>query len=181
MKSRYRLIRRSSRGGAFYCVDNITGKRTSLDTTDEEAAKEIIAAKNNAAKQPALNLQLAKAYLAGIDSGISTRTWRAALFSLTETKHGANKERWERVAKDSALSILLDKVIVQTQAELLLKVLSTGTVSTNVFLRRLHNCLEGAQRHLRACAPRKGTGTIRITVGAGRQRPTAAVRCAAGS
>jgi len=32
MKTRYRLIRRGIRGGAFYCVDNMTGKRTSLHT-----------------------------------------------------------------------------------------------------------------------------------------------------
>jgi hypothetical protein len=30
MKARYRLIRRGTRGGAYYCVDTKTGKRTSL-------------------------------------------------------------------------------------------------------------------------------------------------------
>jgi integrase len=34
---------------------------------------------------------------------------------------------------------LLPRVIIETPGELLLKVLQTGTVSTNVFLRRLHN------------------------------------------
>ena len=36
MKTRYRLIRRGVRGGGFYCVDNKTGKRTSLRTGSED-------------------------------------------------------------------------------------------------------------------------------------------------
>jgi hypothetical protein len=70
MKTRYRLIRRGIRGGIFYCVDTATGKRTSLQTGDEDAALQIINAKNQAIRQPALNLQIAKAYLTGADSGI---------------------------------------------------------------------------------------------------------------
>jgi len=34
---------------------------------------------------------------------------------------------------------LMPRIIIETSGELLLKVLQTGTVSTNVFLRRLHN------------------------------------------
>src|SRR6267154_2224368 len=139
MKTRYRLIRRGIRGGGFYCVDTKTGKRTSLGTTNEDSAQQIIEAKNNAERQPVLNLQIAKAYLAGSDNGINTRTWQQAIESLTNAKQGANKERWLRVVKDSALVPLLPRVIIETQGELLLKVLQSGTVSTNVYVRRLHN------------------------------------------
>jgi hypothetical protein len=139
MKARYRLIRRRLRGGAFYCVDTKTGKRTSLSTSDKDEAQQIIQAKNQAERQPMLNLQIAKAYLAGSDSSISGRTWQQALEALTNSKQGANQERWLRVAKDPALQPLLPQVIVETQGELLLKVLQSGTVSTNVYLRRLHN------------------------------------------
>ena len=76
-----------------------------------------------------LNLQLAKAYLAGTDAEMPKRTWRHALEVLTDTKGGANKGRWRRVAKDRAFSLLWPKVIVE--AELVLKVLRIGTVSTN--------------------------------------------------
>src|SRR5712671_5812964 len=72
MKTRYRLIRRGNRGGAFYCVDANTGKRTSLQTSNEDEAQQIVQAKNQAERQPVLNLQIAKAYLAGTDSGITT-------------------------------------------------------------------------------------------------------------
>ena len=139
MKTRYRLTRRGIRGDRFYCVDTTTGKRTSLQTANRDEAQQIIEAKNNAERQPVLNLQIAKAYLAGSDNGIATRTWRQALESLTSTKRGANQDRWRSVAKDEALAPLLPRVIIETQAELLLKALQVGTVSTNVFLRRLHN------------------------------------------
>ena len=47
MKTRYRLICRGIRGGAYYCVDTKTGKRTSLGTTNADDARQIIEAKNN--------------------------------------------------------------------------------------------------------------------------------------
>src|SRR6266481_795276 len=103
MKARYRLTSRGLRGGTFYCVDTETGKRASLQTTDRAAAKEIIQAKNQALRNPHLNLQLAKAYLAGSDSGVGTRTWQDALQALIETKQGSTKERWQRAAKEKAL------------------------------------------------------------------------------
>lgn len=139
MKTRYRLTRRGSRGGTYYCVDTKTSVRTSLHTNDRNAARQIVAAKNQAEIQPALNLQLAKAYLAGTDTGINKRTWSDAMETLTNTKQGANRERWRRVAKDKAYAPLLPKVITETPGELLLKVIQSGTVSTNIYLRRLHN------------------------------------------
>jgi hypothetical protein len=54
-------------------------------------------------------------------------------------KQGANKERWQRVAKDKAIALLFPRVIIETPGELLLKVLQLGKVSTNIYLRRLHN------------------------------------------
>ena len=139
MKTRYRLTRRGIRGDRFYCVDTTTGKRTSLRTTNEEEARQVVEAKNQSERQPVLNLQIAKAYLAGTDNGIATRTWQNAIESLTNTKQGANQQRWRTAAKDKAFVPLLPRIIIETPCELLLKVLQTGTVSTNVFLRRLHN------------------------------------------
>lgn len=139
MKTRYRLVCRGSRGGAFYCVDNQTGKRTSLDTNNLDEARQIIFAKNQALRQPILNLQIAKAYLAGTDLAVNSRTWQDAIEALIATKQGANQIRWKCAAKDKALSTLLPQVIIETQAEALLKALRGGKVSTNVYLRRLHN------------------------------------------
>ena len=79
------------RGGAFYCVDAKTGKRTSLQTSNEDEARQIIQAKNQAQRQPVLNLQIAKAYLAGTDSGISHAHLAAGLEALIASKRGGIK------------------------------------------------------------------------------------------
>jgi len=139
MKKRYRLIRRGSRSKSYYCVDNQTGKRTSLGKITREEAQEILQARNTAERQPLLNLQIAKAYLAGTDSGVTQRTWADALNTLIEMKSGENRKRWITVSKDKALLPLLSQVIVESKADDLLRSLRLGTVSTNIFLRRLHN------------------------------------------
>jgi hypothetical protein len=62
----------------------------------------------------------------GCPSEPGSMPWR----SSPRQSEGANKEPWKRVAKDRALSLLWSKVIVETEAELVLKVLRIGTVST---------------------------------------------------
>lgn len=102
MKARYRLITRGSRGGMFYYFDKETKKRRSLQTTNEEEAKQIIEAKNNAERQPVLNLQIAKAYLAGADSSFVNRTWREVMDEFVRVKQGSNRTRSERAMADKA-------------------------------------------------------------------------------
>jgi hypothetical protein len=114
MKARYRLVYRGSRGGMFYCVDKTTGKRSSLQTNDKDEARQIVEAKNQAERQPVLNLQIAKAYLAGSDNGVATRTWQNAVDAIIESKTGSNQHRWRTAAKDKALVPLLSRVIVET-------------------------------------------------------------------
>jgi len=143
MKTRYRLIRRGVRNGAFYCVDTKTGKRTSLRTGNEEEARQIVDAKNQALRQPVLNMQIAKAYLYGTDNGIATRTWQQALDALIASKKGENQNRWKRGGKEKPFDLIRDQIVIETSGETLLKVLRKGTVSTNIYLRRLHNfCLD---------------------------------------
>ena len=139
MKTRYRLTRRGGRGDTLYCVDSVTGRRTSLNTADVDAAEQVVLAKNQAERQPALNLQIARAYLSGTDSGATTRTWRDAVESLTATKQGGNQKRWRTVLKDKALAPLWPQVLIETKGESLLKMIQVGCVSTNIYLRRLHN------------------------------------------
>ena len=142
MKTRFRLIHRGDRGSTFYCVDTETGKRSSLKTNDRNSAKQILFAKNQAIQQPTLNRQIAKAYLAGTDAGMSSRTWQTAFDTMVERKHGSTRDRWERAIKNRALDLIRHHVIVETQPELLWQTLKAGTVSTNVHIRELHNlCL----------------------------------------
>jgi len=99
MKTRYRLIRRGLRGGAYYCVDSTTGKRISLSTQDEDEARQIIEAKNQSQRQPALNLQIAKAYLAGADPNFVKRTWRELMDEFVRGKQGSNLRLAQRRGK----------------------------------------------------------------------------------
>ena len=138
MKTRFRLLFRGERG-MFFCFDKVTRKRTSLHTKDRDAAEQVILAKNQSLRQPTLNLQIAKAYLAGTDNGVATRTWQNAIEALTDTKLGANQDRWRIAARDPALASLMPLIIIETPGEALLNAMKAGTVSTNVFLRRLHN------------------------------------------
>lgn len=48
MQTCYRLIRRGTRADRFYCVDKTTGKRTSLQPANEDEARQLVEAKNNA-------------------------------------------------------------------------------------------------------------------------------------
>ena len=139
MKARYRLITRGSRGGMFYCFDKETKKRSSLQTTSEDEAKQIIEAKNNAERQPVLNLQIAKAYLAGADSSFVNRTWREVMDEFVRVKQGSNRTRSERAMADKAFDTLRDLQIIETRGEHLLRALEAGCLSTNNYLRRLHN------------------------------------------
>lgn len=85
MKNRYRLYRRP-KGGVFYAHDSETGKQESLSTRDRAEAMSLLNAHNESVRLPLTNLQIAKVYLAGTDSGVSTRTWQNALDAVVETK-----------------------------------------------------------------------------------------------
>jgi len=137
MKSNYRLFRRSN--GIYFCEDRRTRRQESLRTRAKPEAVRLLNAKNESHENPILNRQIARAYLAAADPEIVKRSWRYALEELIKTKHGENAERWRRVAKDAALSGILGLPLIETRAEHFLGALSAGTVSTNVFLRRLHN------------------------------------------
>ena len=81
MKQRFILYRRKV-GGMFYVEDTETRKQESLGTKDRAEAKSLLNARNESVRQPQLNLQIAKAYLAGTDEGVSTRTWQQALDAI---------------------------------------------------------------------------------------------------
>ena len=139
MKNRYRLISRGSRGGAFYCVDGSTGKRISLGACSRDEAEQVVLAKNQSLRQPALNLQIARAYLGGSDEGVATRTWQHVMDEMPKFKTGETQARWLTAIKDKAFDSIRRLCLLETKADHILHVLEEGTVSTNVYLRRLHN------------------------------------------
>lgn len=127
------------RAGVYYCEDKTTGKQTSLRTKDKGEALTLLNARNESTRQPVLNLRLARVYLAASDPLVSTRTWQHVMDEIIRSKDGANRDRWTRAAKSKSFDAIRARTLIDTQAEHLLDVLHKGTVSTNVYLRRLHN------------------------------------------
>jgi len=136
MNQRYILFRRA---GVFYYEDTTTGKQLSLRTKNPAEAKTLLHAKNESVRQPVLNLQIARAYLAGSDPLVASRTWQVPMDEMNKTKTGPTRIRHERAMKDEAFDLIRSLPIIQTNAQHFLKVLHAGSVATNVFLRRIHN------------------------------------------
>ncbi len=141
VKLRYRLFQRSN--GLFFVEDRVTGKQASLRTRDKVAAQRIFNAKNESHQQPAINLQIARAYLMAVDPLVAKRSWRQVMEEIVKFKQGSTLQRWQTAIRDKAFDSIRDLALLETQAEHLLRVLEKGTVSTNVHLRKLHNfCMD---------------------------------------
>src|SRR5580658_3221060 len=110
MKPRFILFRRA---GVFYSEDTTTGKQHSLRTKDEAEALAILHSKNEAHRQPVLNLQIARTYLTAIDE-------------LTKTKTDSTRHRHETAMKDKAFDIIRNLPILETRSAHFLKVLELG-------------------------------------------------------
>jgi integrase len=137
------MVRLGYRGGMYYCLDAETKKRVSLETKDKQAAAKLVAAKNEALRNPQINRKLGMAYLAGADPKLVTRTWKEVMDDIIVDKTGPTLKRWKIAMKDPAFNLLHEKVVVSTTADDFMAVLRAGTVSTNVYLRRLQNhCLD---------------------------------------
>ncbi len=136
MNQRFILFRRA---GVFYCEDTASGKQSSLRTKDAAEAKTLLHAKNEAFRQPVINLQIARAYLAASDPAVASRTWQFPMDEMTRTKSGPTHYRHQNAMRDRAFDLIRNVPIVETNSAHFLKVLAAGSVATNVFLRRIHN------------------------------------------
>jgi len=103
MKSRFILFRRA---GVFYYEDTTTKKQLSLRTKDEREALTLLHAKNESHRQPTLNRQIARTYLAATDADAAKRTWQVPMDEMTKTKTGATRIRHERAMKDKAFDLI---------------------------------------------------------------------------
>jgi len=154
MKLCYRLFLR--RRSVYYAFDNTNKTFASLKTKNKAEAGRLLVAMNEASQQPAMNLSLARVYLRHSDPMVSVRTWQHVLDEIIQIKSGPTQTRWKTAAKDKAFDLIRHQVLIETQAEHLLKVLRAGTVSTD---RRLypncygrchaecHKCNASASRH----------------------------------
>jgi integrase len=136
MKNQYILYQRS---GVYYCEDAATGKQSSLRTRDKAEALRLLNARNEAARQPAMNLQIAQVYLQHGDPALAARTWQQVMEVLATQKSGNTLLRWQTATRDRAFDSLRHRKLIETTADHFLAVLKAGSISTNMFLRRLHN------------------------------------------
>jgi integrase len=136
MKQRFTMFRR---GQMFYSQDRETGNQESLRTKDGAEALTLLHSKNEAFRQPTLNLQIARTYLSATDPEIAARTWQACMDQMAKSKTGPTLIRHQRAMLDRAFDLIRHKPILETQPNDFLMVLEEGTVSTSVFLRRIHN------------------------------------------
>jgi integrase len=159
MKSCYRLFRRKT--GIWFWENRQTRQQGSLRTKDKTEAIRLVNAKNEAQENPGLAVHIAKAWLAGADPTLNKRSWRYTTQELIKTKQGENARRWEIAFKDRALRKILDLPLIETRADHFLAALHAGTVSTNVFLRRLHNFALDMGWLLAPVLPRKQWPAVR--------------------
>jgi hypothetical protein len=137
MKNRYRVFRRG--WGTYYCEDLVTRKQTTLRTRDKDEAYRLVAAKNENEGAPAFSLHLARVYWKAGDPMAAQRTWQHVMDEIPKLKKGETQHRWLTAIKDKALDWIRNLVVLETQAEHFLKVLEHGSISTNIYLRRIHN------------------------------------------
>jgi integrase len=136
MKTRFNLFRRV---GVFYTEDTATGKQTSLRTKDETEAKSLLNARNEAQRQPVLNLHLARAYLTASDPAFVERTWQTVMEQLQTRGKDSSRERYASVFKSPSFNGLRNKKLLETTADDFFAVFKEGKVAITYFLKRLHN------------------------------------------
>ena len=136
MKNKYTLFKR---GTVYYIQDSESGKQTSLRTKNETEARSLLNARNEAQRQPILNLHLARAYLTASDPVFVERTWQVVMEQMQARGKDASRERYETVFRSTSFDGLRQKKLLETTADDFLAVFKTGKVSIVYFLKRLHN------------------------------------------
>jgi integrase len=132
-----RLYRR--RNGVFYWQENDSSKQGTLRTSDRREAERLLNAMNESHRQPILNLNLARAYLAAHDPKMATRTWQAVMDEMATHGIPTTQQRCARGFRSRAYDPIRNKPIVQTTTADLLAVLHANGNCVSHYLRRLHN------------------------------------------
>lgn len=139
-QKKFRLYRRSN--GRFYIEDNTTGKQESLGTSDKAEAQRLFIAKNEAAQQPAFNFQIARTYLAAGDPALAKRTWKdvmEAFIAARAQRRESTRDRYDQAFREVVLARFASRRLLETQPADVLQLIKEGTVSTNLYFRRLHS------------------------------------------
>jgi len=152
MKQAFGLVRRP--WGVFYLKNKISGEQKSLKTSDRSEAQRILQAYNETKCQPHFNLALARVYLNGADPKLATRTWQEVMENIVGKKTDETRRRWEVAVKDRNFDCIRSLPVAETRPEHFDRSLADGKVSTNVYLRRIHNHALGMEWLLKSVIPR---------------------------
>jgi len=134
---KYRLFRR--RNGVFYWQENDSSKQGTLRTTDRREAERLLNAMNESHREPTLNLNLARAYLAAHDPRMAQRTWQAVMDEMATHGIPSTQLRCARGFRSKAYDSIRNKPLVQTTGENLLAIVHANGNCVAHYLRRLHN------------------------------------------
>ncbi|MBU6401922.1 MAG: tyrosine-type recombinase/integrase [Verrucomicrobia bacterium] len=152
MKQAFGLVRRP--WGVFYLKNKITGEQKSLKTSDRHEAQRLLQAHNESESQPHFNLSLARVYLNGADPKLGTRTWQEVMENIVAKKTEETRRRWEVAIKDRNFDCIRNLPVAETRPEHFDRAVADGKVSTNVYLRRIHNHALGMEWLLKSVIPR---------------------------
>ncbi len=152
MKQQFGLIQRP--WGVYYLKNKTTGEQTSLKTRDRAEAERLLQAYNETKSQPHFNLALARVYMNGADPKLATRTWQEVMEHIFERKTDETRRRWQVAIQDKNFDCLRQLPVAETRPEHFDRALADGKVSTNVYLRRIHNHALGMDWLLKPVIPR---------------------------
>ena len=85
---------------------------------------------------------------------------------IVSKKKDETRRRWETAIKDRNIDCIRNLSVCETRAEHFDKALADGKVSTNVYLRRIHNHALGMDWLLKSVIPRLQSKLARETGGA---------------
>src|SRR5262249_16275259 len=94
---------------------------------------------NESHREPTLNLNLARAYLAAHDPKMAARTWQAVMNEMATRGIPSTQARCARGFRSKAYDPIRSKPLVQTTGADLLAIIHTNGNCVAHYLRRLHN------------------------------------------
>jgi integrase len=152
MKVRYRKFKRS--WATWYAFDTVTGNSVSLKTRVKSEAVQKVNAMNEIEREPSISLGLAKVYLNATDPKLATRTWQEVMEHIASKKTDETLRRWQVAIKDKNFDCIRNLPVAETRPEHFDRALADGKVSSNVYLRRIHNHALGMDWLFKSVIPR---------------------------
>jgi integrase len=102
-------------------------------------ARKLVDATNEAHRNPLLNLQLARAYLAASDPAFVERTWQTVMDQMQARGKESSRSRFKFAYKHPAFDGLRHKPLMETTTADFFTVFKTNSAGTLHFAKRLHS------------------------------------------